>query len=299
MKGDTSAESLVMTIIAIGLLLGATFIAMGIVIFTFSNQIKFTSEYAVSINKPYSIAEALVINNLDERNVLDHSLAAAITKDISRSSPDRETALDFSNRFLKKYGLEFYSIEITDKAENVIDKRWSLAKFCGTVEKKCNGQPCIAYCETPKKTALQYITLSKGKCSEGRLEYTIGKSECAKNEICCVEANYDWERNIPVTNTPDVKICARSTGICSKVCEAGRKQIEDTDNACKETGWFAQAKGWAGNKIQDQCCVPIHPDKIQKSSELGAETYIPLLYKITQNQPDGVLGYLIIGVSRD
>ena len=46
------------------------------------------------------------------------------------------------------------------------------------------------------------------------------------------------------------------------------------------------------------CCVPVRPEDIT-NGELGAEASIPLLYKITTNDRDGVLGYLKVGVSKE
>ena len=290
MKGQL--ESLGITIIFLVILMVIVTIAIAIVLFAHGNQIKFSTEYTSIVNKPYSISEPLLRKDVDARTVIEHSFAISLMKDVRKAELGPSTVVDEINLFMEKYSFRYYSVEIT-RGDDTIVRRWNYAKFCGTLEKKCgpaNNQPCIAYCEPPRG---KVFGIGTGYCSAGRISYTQGNSICEK-EICCLEENYNWDKNQYESLKPQERACSNNKGICSITCETGRIHDDVGDKDCKD------AKIYEGLLAKDtQCCKPVNPDNLGSQGELGSEVDIPLLYKTTEKDPNGVLGHLIVGVSRD
>ncbi|MBI5332856.1 MAG: lytic transglycosylase domain-containing protein [Candidatus Aenigmarchaeota archaeon] len=221
----------------------------------------------------------------DNRNAFDHSLAMAMTTDVEKSM-----SAGFVNDiegFMDRYELGFYSIDVS-KDNEVIRKVIKAGVFCGNLEKSCSGSSqqtgydtkCIAYCEP-------------SLCSPGREKYKQGDEVCGKG-VCCAE-KYNWQderyASYASTETP----CFGGKGLCAKNCVFGREHVAEYDTDCKGGNTYSAAQ----NSKNKMCCTPVLPENIPKVSELGTEISVPLLYKITKNDPDGVLGYLTIGVSKD
>ena len=132
------------------------------------------------------------------------------------------------------------------------------------------NKKCIAYCEP-------------SLCSPGREKHKQGNELCGK-DICCAE-KYDWAKMIYTSYTKTEMPCFAGKGVCAKNCALGRERVAEYNTDCSSQNSF--------------CCVPVLPENLAKVSELGTEVSVPLLYKVTKNDPDGVLGYLTIGVSKD
>ncbi len=271
------------------------------VLFAFGKQISFSKEYANIVSKPYSISESLLVQNIDDRSFIDHSLATAITKDPKKSQLTEQSSAESARKFIEKYEMSFYSIDIIVDSASV-ESQQKLTAFCGNIDDKTCGpggdQPCIAYCD---KTGVKqeyvsgpdrgYILVPSGCSSLGRAEYVKGNNVCqSQGTTCCAESNYNWQTRVFQTSQ---KTCANGKGICVSSCQPGRFHEKAFDSECPISYVHETFKS------RNECCIPLHPDDVPVTSELGSEISIPLLYKKTKSDSDGVLGYLKIGVGND
>jgi len=291
----------VVTVIYMVALLVMITVAITIVLFTFNNQIRFSTEYASIINKPYSVSETLFLRKIDDRTVIDHSFSSILTGNTKLSELGTNVASDIKI-FMDLYSLKYYHFKI-EKDETLI-KITDIKKFCGKrdqdnkIANTCHtsagdNQPCIAYCESGKKITAGYrgsgrstIAIYKYVCSSsGKIEYIAGNNLCkdSQDSVCCIEENYDWNTKIfPGPLSPGQKTCAGNKGICSKTCEAGRDE-GDIDRSCRG----------------EKCCIPKSVEEVNSITSITSEAVVPVLYKITKNEKTGVKGYIKIGVSID
>lgn len=310
MKGFIVSE--VVTVIHLVALLVILTVAIVVVIFTFNHQIRFSTEYASIVNKPYSISEPLLIRKIDDRTVIDHSFASVLTGDVKLSEINGNFAVDIRT-FLDLYSLKYYHFKI-DKSETLL-KVSTIKQFCGTrnndeIVNTCGydgHQPCIAYCESGTKIITGYTTVSYGNdiqvaqykyicSSSGKTQYGPGSSKCkdSSDAICCIEKSYDWSTKVFVTLDQGEKTCASGKGICSRTCAAGRDE-GPVDRACKFTD-----PGLIYNSYrQDKCCIPRDGEDVNSVEDKSSEAVIPILYKQTKNDASGVIGYVKIGVGSD
>jgi hypothetical protein len=281
-----------------------------VVLFAFGRQIQFSTDYASLVGKPYSVSEPLFLRDLDNRNVLDHLLTITITKDPEKASLNKENVVNDISTFMNLYRFGFYSVEINIDKQTIV-KAESITKFCGKIQENNCGfdgkQPCIGYCEpiryetTARTTVVNGITYTTGydsvaKCGNpGRTKYVAGKSLCSNVEICCTEKNYNWQTRqyTGFDLKKGERACFDGKGICAPYDTPGRHLVQAYDKDCE----VSVAYGVATRK--EHCYIPINPSEITVSSDLGAEINIPLLYKKTKQDNDGVLGHVTVGVSRD
>ncbi|MBI4895487.1 MAG: hypothetical protein HY831_03265 [Candidatus Aenigmarchaeota archaeon] len=312
MKGFIVSE--VVTVIYMVALLVIITIGITIVLFTFNNQIRFSTEYASIINKPYSVSEPLFLRKIDDRTILDHSFSSVVVGNTKLSEIQTNFASDVKV-FMDLYSLKYYHFKI-EKNEALL-KVTTIKKFCGTLDQDSkivntcgtsHDKPCIAYCESGTKLTTGYRTVSYGNdvqieeyryvcSSSGKIEFASGSNACrdSPDSICCIEENYDWSAKVftgPLRQGE--KTCSGNKGICSKTCEAGRDEGPE-DRACDVVN-----KGTIYNSVtREKCCVPKDVEEVNSITSITSEVVVPVLYKTTKNDKEGVKGYIKIGVGID
>ena len=310
------------TVIFLLVLLVLVVVGIFLVLFAHGKSTEFEFRYTDLTVKPFSVSEAVIRARVDkDRDVMDHLLVASITGESAGTKGEKKflvqtNYVDVMKNFLDMYGFNYYSLRLEKNGE-LIEKIENVPKFCGkldddgNVEKTCevDGKTtlCMAYCEE--------------SCSKGRVRYNSGDDKCSGNEVCCIE-KYDWNQeqyyNLysgPIrTSGGYVKevSCLGGSGICDKHCATGRKLEAGIGG---ENNKFCQDKvneylktinsntnpiDWVGDvvlgpSLREVCCVPLRFKEFT-GLEGTADSVIPVFYKKTKYDNDGVVGLSLIHI---